>query len=142
MIGKLILTTLAAAVLVGCGPAEIRPVDLFPEDECAHCRMSVSDPKFASEIVTQKGEVFKFDDLSCLDKFRKNRNDLAIAAIFVKDFETANWLRYENSIIVDTGVATPMGSGKIAVAGSDRAAEVKKQFPPESGSCETGCCGS
>jgi len=142
MIGKRYRWFIVAAALAGCGTSELRPVELFPEDECAHCRMSVSDPKFASEIITQNGEVFKFDDLSCLDKFRKHRNDQAIAAIFVKDFETTRWLRYEQSVIIETGIATPMGSGKIAVSGSERAAAVKQQFPARSGSCEAGCCGS
>lgn len=129
-------------LLFGCGATELRPVELFPEDECSNCRMSVSDPKFASEIISHKGEVFKFDDISCLEKFRKKRTDVNIAVMFVKDFETTQWLRYENSIIVQTGVETPMGSGKIAVSSNERATIVKNMFPSKEKECSGGCCGT
>ena len=129
-------------LLIGCGASEVRPVDLFPEDECAHCRMSVSDPKYASQIISENGDVFKFDDLSCLEKFRKEHTEVKISAIFVKDFESAQWLQYEKSIIVKTGIETPMGSGKVAVSSSDRATAVKQKYPAEEKDCDGGCCGS
>lgn len=135
-------TMLMLLLWCGCGESEPRPVDLFPEDECAHCRMSVSDPKFASEIISQKGEIFKFDDLLCLEKFRKKRTDVTIEAMFVKDFETMQWLRYEKSIIIQTGIETPMGSGKVAVSTNERADAVKNTFPVNKKECSDGCCGT
>jgi copper chaperone NosL len=134
---------LSGLFLLGCGATELKPVELFPEDECANCRMSVSNPAFASEIISQNDEVFKFDDLSCLEQFRKQRNDVNIAAIFVKEYETKQWLRYENSVIILTGIATPMGSGRIAVANSERAKALTEQFPVKNISEKMGkeCCG-
>ena len=133
---------LGALFILGCGASEVRPVELFPEDECANCRMSVSDPKYASQIITEGGEVLKYDDLSCLEKYRKDHAEAKIAAIFVKDFESTQWLRYENSIIVQTGIETPMGSGKVAVSSNDRATAVRMKFPAEEKKCDSGCCGS
>ena len=62
----------AAAALAACalftfsacttGPEPIR----FGKDECFHCKMTLTDKRFGAEIVTQKGKVFKFDDLNCL----------------------------------------------------------------------------
>ncbi|MDZ7291215.1 MAG: nitrous oxide reductase accessory protein NosL [candidate division KSB1 bacterium] len=115
--------------LCNCGPSEIKPVDIYPEDMCSHCRMAISDQAFASEIITTSGEVYKFDDLGCMESFKKKSGDLKIAATFVKDFETKNWLLYERSTIVQTGIKTPMGSGKLALADSSRAQEILEQFP-------------
>lgn len=130
--------------LAGCGAAELKPVELFPEDECANCRMSVSDPAFASEMISQESEVFKFDDLACLEQFRKKRNDVQIAAIFVKDYETKAWLRYEKSRILLTGIETPMGSGRIAVSSDQQAKELTEKYPVKELSAKMGkeCCAS
>jgi copper chaperone NosL len=112
-----------------CGSSEIKPVDIYPEDMCSHCRMAISDQRFAAEIITADGEVFKFDDLGCVERFKEKSADLKIAATFVKDYETKNWLPYERSTIVQTSIKTPMGSGKVALADSSRAQEILEQFP-------------
>lgn len=76
-----------------------------------------------------EGEVSKFDDLSCLEKFREKSTGRKIAATFVKDYETKKWLPSERSTIVRTGIRTPMGSGKVAFADSAQAKEYVKKFP-------------
>lgn len=116
-------------ILVGCGSSEIKPVDIYPEDMCSHCRMAISDQAFASEIITEAGEVFKFDDLGCLERFKEKSADLKIAATFVKDYETKIWLPYEHSTIVQTSIRTPMGSGRVALADTAKAREIMEKFP-------------
>jgi copper chaperone NosL len=96
---------------------------------CSHCRMAISDQRFAAEIITADGEVFKFDDLGCVERFKEKSADLKIAATFVKDYETKNWLPYERSTIVQTSIKTPMGSGKVALADSAKAREFLEKFP-------------
>lgn len=91
--------------------------------------MAISDQAFASEIITAEGEIFKFDDLGCLERFKEKATALKIAATFVKDYETKNWLSYERSTIVQTSIKTPMGSGKVAVADSVKAKEYLEKFP-------------
>lgn len=46
---------------------------LVGKDHCEFCKMTVADPRFAAEIVTAKGRVFKFDDLSCAIQFYKEK---------------------------------------------------------------------
>lgn len=115
--------------LYGCNSSEIKPVEIYPEDMCSQCRMAVSDHAFASEIITTTGEVYKFDDLGCLQSFKTKSSDLKIAATFVKDFESKKWLPYERSTIVRTGINTPMGSGLVAFADSARAKAHLEKFP-------------
>lgn len=128
------LSTLFAAFIVtwiaGCAGSEIRPVELYPEDACASCRMAVSDPAFASEIITMDDEVLKFDDLRCMENYRRDHATMQIKAIFVKDYGTRQWLPYEKSVIVRTGIDTPMGSGKIAAASADEAKRLTEEHPP------------
>lgn len=122
----------------GCSGGDIRPVDLYPEDTCALCRMAISDARFASEIIESDGTVHKFDDVGCLLQFREQLSPARVAAIFLKDYETVAWMRYEHSTIVETGIATPMASGKVAFAESGRAREFARAHPAADTS--TGCC--
>lgn len=123
-------TPVAAIVLIlfGCTP-EVKPVDIFPEDNCSNCRMAISDRSFASEIITEQGEVLKFDDLGCFASFRKKNAELKIRASFVTDYETKQWLPYEKSVIVATGIETPMGSGKAAFSDSLKARIYEVKYP-------------
>ncbi|MBL9152866.1 MAG: nitrous oxide reductase accessory protein NosL [Verrucomicrobiales bacterium] len=64
--------TLAAAIATLVVPmgftackAEAEPFR-YGRDECAECRMIISDQRFGAQIVTHKGRVLKYDDLNCL----------------------------------------------------------------------------
>jgi len=125
--------------LAGCASSDMKPVDLYPEDQCAQCRMAVSSDSFASEIITKNGEVFKFDDLGCQEKFVKENAELVIGVIFVKDYQTRIWLLKEKSFIVLTSIKTPMGSGKVAVADSIQAKQLVEKYPAQDISEADGC---
>jgi copper chaperone NosL len=138
------LTCAASLLFLTCGASEIKPVDIYPEDNCANCRMAISDKSFASEIITDQREVLKFDDLGCLEKYRQKNPMLKVDAMFVTDYETREWLPYARSVIVRTGIVTPMGSGQVAVADSQHATALVERFPATkdvsqvSGSCCSG----
>ena len=129
---------LMSAWIAGCAGNEVRPIELYPEDACASCRMAVSDPAFASEIITMEDEVLKFDDLRCMENYRRDHATMKIRAIFVKDYGTRAWLPYEHSIIVRTSIDTPMGSGKIAAASAEEAKRLTEAHPPTPD--EDACC--
>jgi copper chaperone NosL len=115
--------------LTGCDPSEIKPVAIYPEDMCSHCRMAISDQRFAAEIITVSGEVFKFDDLGCMERYQEKMNDLKIAARYVKDYEQKIWIAFERSRIIRTSIKTPMSSGQVAFADSSQAQEYLRKFP-------------
>jgi len=138
--GSLTLSSLLILTLAGCASSGLRPVDIFPEDMCANCRMAISDERFASEIITHEEEAFKFDDLGCMLKFRVKRNDIQIAATFLKDYDTREWIPYERATIIETDLDTPMASGKVAFAEAKRAQAIAAEHPV-SASGRTCCAG-
>jgi len=60
----LILLFPLAGLLSSCST---EPVPLeFGKDACHSCKMKLVDNKFGAELVTDKGKVYKFDDINCL----------------------------------------------------------------------------
>jgi copper chaperone NosL len=117
--------------LVGCATRESKPVDIYPEDMCSNCKMAFSDHRFASEIINDQREVFKFDDIGCMLKFRAAHEGMKIMATYLKDYDTKEWIPYERSTIIETDIETPMGSGKVAFVDSTKASEFQNLHPPK-----------
>lgn len=118
-----------AVLLFACGAGGIKPIEIYPEDMCSNCKMAISDHRFASEFINDQNEVFKFDDIGCMMKFRAKHDDLKIAATYMKDYYTKEWLPYERTIVIETDIETPMGSGKVAFSDSTKAKEFQQQHP-------------
>lgn len=57
----------------------------FGKDACHACKMTLMDPVFGAEVVTQKGKTFVFDDVNCLMDFlnKENQPDEAYAHLLV-----------------------------------------------------------
>lgn len=90
---------LALALAAGCqkGP---RPIAL-DADTCAFCRMGVSDPKFAGELVTDKGKVFTFDSLECLAAYVVTGGEGTPGTPWVADFnQPGGWIKAAEAFFV------------------------------------------
>ncbi len=53
------------------------------KDNCAHCKMTIAEEHFAAELITQKGRVYKFDDISCLLAFHYDNEDKTMKNAYV-----------------------------------------------------------
>lgn len=64
----LLFSFLTLAGLMAC--SEQQPVPLvINTDNCDFCKMTISDPKFGAELLTNKGKIYKFDAIECLAGF-------------------------------------------------------------------------
>lgn len=72
------------------GPKPIR----YGKDQCVYCKMTISDARFGTQLLTKKGRVHNFDDLSCMIAFVKegkiSKDD--IAEFYVPDYTNDNKL--------------------------------------------------
>ena len=89
---------LCVLVLVACepGPQEIR----ISEQECDHCRMMISDERFASQMVTRQGRQYAFDAIECMAAFvdgaEGRQHD--IHSLWVPDFkDSEGWIPAEEA---------------------------------------------
>jgi copper chaperone NosL len=105
-----------AAVSGACSSGPPQPAELDTRNEaCAGCRMTVSQRRFASQIVAP-GELPRFfDDLGCLAAYLKAGRAAAGATVFVTDHRTGAWVRADRAVYTRVaGLETPMGSHLIA----------------------------
>lgn len=79
-----------------CGETGPQVISLN-KDKCDNCRMTISDGRFAAELITSKNRIYKFDDIICLKDYIKSNAHIPIQACFVSDYENANELVDVNS---------------------------------------------
>lgn len=77
---------LVLAVLISCKQS-FEPID-YGKDACAHCKMTIVDKRYAAELLTGKGRVYKFDDIHCLKQYLDEQGSAvdAAARIFVAPY--------------------------------------------------------
>jgi len=63
----LLLTLGLQACQSNNGPKPIK----YGTDQCAYCKMTVSDARFGTQLQTKKGRVYNFDDVQCMLAFVK-----------------------------------------------------------------------
>jgi copper chaperone NosL len=92
-------------------------------DNCQHCKMTITDLKFSTELITDKGRINKFDDIKCMLAYSKE-NALNKAQFFVADYyHPEKFVKAENAVYVSGGkISSPM-NGNIAAFSTKEDAE-------------------
>lgn len=119
------LGTILLLFITGCS---IEPVQIkYGIDQCAACRMSISDSRFGAELVTIKGKVYTFDAIECLVPELVKNGSSNYRYVLVTDFMIPETLvdAKEAIYLVSEAVPSPMG-GNIS-AYSSHAAALEKQ---------------
>ena len=99
----------------------------YGKDACTHCRMTIMDKRFAAEIITAKGKVFKFDAAECMADFLKETPEIAAnenTIFLVSDFKhPGQFVDARKSFFLnDNSLASPMG-GNLAAFSSENSAK-------------------
>lgn len=103
-------------VLAQCQRRATEPVAIEANDMCSFCRMSISEKRYAAELIDDEGEVFKFDDIGCMANFiKQKKNNATVQGTFVMDFDRREWLKAETAFYVRSSeLRTPMNGGIVA----------------------------
>ncbi len=90
------IVLLALAVTFGiqaCGGDGPKPIH-YGKDQCAYCRMTISDMRFGCQLVTTKGRAYNFDDAQCMVAFVKGGGVAHedVAHCYLSDYANENKL--------------------------------------------------
>ena len=127
---------LAAALLLFFVSCNTQPQPLIAgKDICDFCKMGISDTRFGGELITQKGKVYKFDDLHCQVAFLHSGKvaEADIAQSLVVNFEKPDaFLDTRQAIfVISTALKSPMGSHAAAFETSAAAAGFRQGIEAE-----------
>lgn len=107
----------------------------YGKDNCHTCKMGIMDPKFGTELITSKGKIYKFDDVSCMHHFLKSNTleHKEISQQLVINFEKENdFLSLEEAVfILSPSVKSPMGSHAAAFASREKAEKMNAALKGE-----------
>jgi len=127
-----LLSAFAVFCAAGCGRDTIRPIDIFPEDMCAHCRMAISEKRCAAELIDKDGTAVKFDDIGCMVEYTKAHGRESVAAFFLEDYEGGGWISAAEAFLVGAArINTPMGGSTVAFKDRAKASVAAEKFGGE-----------
>jgi copper chaperone NosL len=65
----------------------------FGNDHCVYCKMTISDPKYGAELVTDKGRVYKFDAIECMIPYMEENPDNEFSHVMAIAFDEPKSLK-------------------------------------------------
>ncbi|MBO6780025.1 MAG: nitrous oxide reductase accessory protein NosL [Rhodothermales bacterium] len=106
-----------ALLVTGCGQPGPEPF-VFGQDTDAFCRMTISEPVFASQLVTSTGKVYKFDSVECMVGYVHAGRADDVAQLWVTDSARPGQLipAEEAFFVQSSAIRSPMGGGLMAVS--------------------------
>lgn len=112
MLRRAFIVLLLSSASAACRSAGAPEDPVWGRQPCTHCKMLVSDPRFAAQATTPAGERAYFDDVGCLVSYLAEHPDAKNS--LVRD-ANGRWLEARGAHYRD-GAKTPMGFGFVVDA--------------------------
>jgi copper chaperone NosL len=124
-----IIFTISFLTLFSCQKSGPKDIALH-KDQCANCRMTIENLPFATQIVTEKGRIYNFDDIMCMTMFENSEPDLvAKSKKYVIDFGTKKFIELNKATLIKGGsIKSPMGGNTQAYADKEKAKQAAKKY--------------
>ncbi len=107
---------------------ESEPIE-YGKDACSFCKMNIVDRQHASEIVTKKGKVFKYDAIECMVRDIKKRNEDEIALFLIVDYSTPGKLvdATKSTYLISEAIPSPMGANLSGFESKESALKIQNE---------------
>lgn len=116
----------AMGLLLFFSACEPKPATIsYGFDACHHCKMTIADNRFGSQLVTDKGKAYKFDAIECMAQYMEGANE-SYAYILVTNLPTPEkFIDAETAVFIQSkSLPSPMGMNLSAYADEAEAAKV------------------
>lgn len=107
------------------GPKDID----YGNDGCHFCKMTIVDKIHGSELITDKGKVFKFDATECMLNYISETKDLQIGNILTNYYEAPTKLMKteDATFLISENLPSPMGAYLTAFETSENAKKIQSE---------------
>ena len=102
----------------------------YGKDVCKYCSMIIVDKQHGSEVVTEKGKVFKFDSIECLLNYSHEADQSEIAMRLCNHYHEPGELIMleEATFLISEGLPSPMGAFLTAFDTKASAIKARKKY--------------
>ncbi len=101
----------------------------YGKESCHFCKMTIVDTQHASEAVTSKGKVFKYDAIECMINDLKKKESIDFALLFINDYSNPATLIDAKSAtyLISETIKSPMGAYLSGFNSKDKALNTQKE---------------
>lgn len=126
------LMAVMSFTLFSCAEDKAVPIKLNV-DHCDFCKMGIADGKYGAEVITQKGRVYKFDDIACMTSYCKENTATPFKSYYIHDHTKENELiPAETAFFISGGsIKTPMHGNVVGFSTADAAQEFLIKYGAE-----------
>lgn len=118
----LMVLTIGLMSIAACSTPGPRPI-VMNKDVCAFCKMTINNAQFCSQLVTQKGRIYVFDDMRCMIGYKKENTQVTYDHFYIADFSNPNvFVDVEKATLIQSdSLRSPMGGNMAGFAMKDSA---------------------
>lgn len=129
---KVLILVVCSFMFFSCGDDKAVPIKLNV-DNCDYCKMGIADGKYGAEVITQKGRVYKFDDIACMTSYCKENHTTKFKGYYIHDHAQENILIPAETAFFITGgaIKTPMHGEVVGFSEEDKAKEFLIKYGAE-----------
>lgn len=120
----------AIITIMGLHACAVEPQPInFGTDACNYCKMTIVDKMHASEYVSDKGKVYKYDAVECMIHDLQEKNFPPFAYLLVADYgNNGTFTDAEKAVyLISKKIPSPMGAFLSAFSSAEKAEEVKNE---------------
>ncbi len=131
MLYRIIVILVACVLSSSC---EVRPEAInYNEDQCAFCKMKISDSRFGAELVTHKGKIYKYDSAECLLRTLLENDIDKYAYTMVTDHSQPQKLinAKDATYLISANLPSPMGGNLSAFEDKNVAVDIQENIGGE-----------
>ena len=101
----------------------------YGKESCHFCKMTIVDTQHASEVVTTKGKVFKYDAIECMINDLKKKEGTDIALLFINDYANPKALidAKTATYLISEQIKSPMGAFLSGFNTKEEALKIQKE---------------
>ncbi len=105
---------LSLCLFIGCtnsNKEQLAVEFVWDREVCEECKMAVSDPHYAAQVIDPEGKPHYFDDIGCAFIWKKRHPMQGQERTWVNDFKTTEWIDAKKANWLHGTHKTPMGYG-------------------------------
>jgi len=124
-----LITAIGLFSLISCGTSGPKPIKLNV-DTCAYCKMTIANAHFATQLTTQKGRQYIFDDMICMVGYKKENKEVKYSHFYIADFcQPSDFIDLDHAILLQSdSLHSPMGGNTAGFAYQDSAQHYKSRL--------------